>query len=414
MAKKKPTKKRAGEEPQPFFLGQEVTIEIDSLAYHSGHGVGRKEGFVLFVPRSAPGDLVRVRIEKLQSRFAEAKCLEVIKPSPFRRTPPCPVANRCGGCPWQHVEYDEQLRQKQRLLEKFLQPLLKVGAFPIEPLIPSPAEFFYRNRIQLQKRGQAIGYFASGSHELIAIEKCWIAELALNERIKTLINELNLSSQVSDESSILPDGRYELARLVSGEVRLSPRAPMTSSGGGEFSQVNEEQNKNLIDLVLNAAKSLGLGAQSSGEILDLYAGSGNFTLPLARTFLGCEVRGVELFQGMVERAQLAAKDEGLLNARFEASDVGQFLRQQKADPRRLIVLDPPRPGLDQVSRREIPRLTPAGLIYISCNPSTLVRDVQPWLSSYRIERAFGLDMFPQTAHLETVLILRRRDSIASH
>ncbi|MGE3386629.1 MAG: class I SAM-dependent RNA methyltransferase, partial [Bdellovibrionales bacterium] len=335
--------KTAAEKSQPFFIGDKVRVRIERLAYHSGHGVARHNGFVVFVPWTAPDDDVEVLIEKMHSSYAEARLLRIITPSPHRREPLCPVAGRCGGCQWQHVRYEEQLVQKQQMLKSALRKLAHEGALPLKPLVPSPAEFRYRNRIQLHRHGFELGYYAAGSRQLVPIEDCWLAEEALVQQF----------AKAKSRNADGPQERIEIARLKSGQVEL--RQSAAEAEAALFSQVNEAQNQNLIQMVLEAA-----GSGPYTQILDLYCGSGNLTFPLAKAFPDAQVTGVELSRIMVE----SARAESALLPRqsaleWVAAPTSQFLEKYRpSSPNWLLVLDPPRPGCDTATRMAILRLRP--------------------------------------------------------
>jgi 23S rRNA (uracil1939-C5)-methyltransferase len=353
---------------------------IDSLSYNGGRGVGRHDGMVVFVPGTAPGDRVRVRVTERKPRFMEAELLEILEPSPQRRTPPCPVANRCGGCSWQHVNYAAQVEQKEKILRDSLR---RLKGFEWLPFLAAPEEFHYRNRIQLQIQGSRRGFFAKRSRDLVEIEKCWIAEEALNKKLSQLTAAETANTR-----------RLELALTQSGGIAVhsGERAPEEAL----FSQVNRAQNEILKRRVLE------LIAGAPEWIMDLYAGSGNITLPLAQKYPEVPVTGVELSRDSVARGKAA-------NEKIEwiAGDVGRALT--KLEPRKgrgLIVLDPPRPGCDQAVIEQVLRHRPAQIIYVSCNPTTFARDAERLAPGYLLECVQGLDMFPQTEHVELLASLR--------
>lgn len=379
--------------PRPR-VGEELLLTIDRLAYHSGHGVARHLGFVVFVPFTAPGDKVLAKVDELHASYGEARLVKLVEASPHRRQPPCPVAGRCGGCPWQQVTYPEQLNQKQQLLSAALRKALEESGSSLLPLVAAPEEFRYRNRIQLHRHGKDLGYYAYGSRELVEIEDCWIAEDALVKKF----------SQVrarSKQPGLPNEERVEIARLKTGEIEL--RAENTDASLSQFSQVNEAQNQRLIELLLNAVKG-----RSFEHVFDLYCGSGNLTFPLADAFPDALVTGVELSREMIRAASAAS---ALLKRKspisWKAENVALFLKSQRTRPKTLVVLDPPRPGCDGAVRESVLRLAPQQILYVSCNPTTLARDLEFWMKNggYKLESAQGIDMFPQTAHLEAIVSL---------
>ena len=383
----------ASDKSQKPSLGEELTLTIDRLAYHSGHGVARHNGFVVFVPYTAPGDSVLAKINQLHASYGEARIVKLLKSGPERRKPPCPVAGQCGGCQWQQVNYPEQLRQKQRLLSEALRRLSPEGNLPLHDLIPAPEEFHYRNRIQLHRHGETLGYYAQGSREFVAIEDCWIAEKVLVQNFPALRARAQSSAETQE--------RIEIARLKNGQVQLRPTGQAANSA--LFSQVHEAQNQTLIKIVQKA-----VAGRNFDQILDLYCGSGNLTFPLAQALPKAQVTGVELSREMIREAQQeSAQNPNQRPISWVAQSVGPFLRQFRRQDKLLVVLDPPRPGCDVVTREALLRLRPEQIVYVSCNPTTLARDLEFLLknAAYTIESVQGLDMFPQTAHLEVVVSL---------
>ncbi len=393
--KKKVANKAAGLLTRPFFIGDELCLFIDRLAYHSGQGVARHQGFVVFVPFTAPGDKVNAKVVRLHPSYAEAELIEVLEPGPARRAPPCPVAGRCGGCQWQHVAYEEQLAQKQNILIHALKGLpLGDLKLPLEPFVGSPQEFRYRNRIQIHVQGEKLGYFAAGTRDMVEVQDCLIAE-------KALVEQFPLISARRD----LDRGRVEIARLETGEVEL--RQGEAEAHSHRFAQINEQQNKRLIEILISLVQN-----SKFSEIVDLYCGAGNLTFPLAKAFPGASVHAVDLSRVMIDTAQKRAyRLPRQSSIEWKAEPVSQFLAGFRPRDRDwLLVLDPPRPGCDRDSRNLILKLRPRQIVYVSCNPSTLARDLEPWLKSglYRLDFVQGLDMFPQTAHLEALVSLVAR------
>lgn len=361
-----------------------IELTIDSLSYHGGRGVGRHNGLVVFVSGTvAPQDRVRARITNKKSRLWEAELVEVLAASPFRRTPPCPVAGRCGGCSWQHVQYEQQVVQKEKILRDSLRNLTKYGEWTWLPFLRAPNEFHYRNRIQLHFRGGKFGFFAKGTRDLVSFTQCWITDQRLNERLATL--------QGADGAKI------QVALTESGEV--------TSMAGGHdpeialFAQVNQAQNEVLKSRVIE------LVSITPDWMMDLYAGSGNLTYPLAHHFPGIPLVAVELSRAAVERAKIK---NPLLTVQWRAGDVGvELAKIPPQSGRGLVVLDPPRTGVSAQVCDELLRHRPQQIVYVSCNPTTFARDVEKLVSSgsYRLEQVQGLDMFPQTEHVELIATL---------
>jgi len=357
-----------------------IELTIDSLSYNGGRGVGRFEGVVVFVPQTAPGDVVSVKITNKKARFWEGELVSVVKPSPHRRTPPCPVADRCGGCSWQHVSYEQQAVQKQKILNDSLRPLRKFAPWTELPFLAAPEEFYYRNRVQVQMRGGKKGFFAKRSHDLVEVEKCWIADEAINRQLRDL-------------------------QAAPGETRRELRV----SEGRDFAQVNDKQNavlqKRVVELI----------TCTPDWLMDLYAGSGNLTEPLHRRFPNVPLTAVELSASAVDRGRRLLPDVD-----WRGGDVAQVLKtvraaEMKMEPFRssdgVVVLDPPRTGCEPAVIEELLKHKPKQIVYVSCNPTTFARDAVKLVESgaYRVENVQGLDMFPQTEHVELIARLTQRD-----
>ena len=356
------------------------------MSYFGGRGVGRSDGVVTFVPGTAPGDLARVRVVRRKAKLIEAELIAILEPSPHRRTPPCPVADRCGGCSWQHVTYAEQLRQKDLILRSSLRRLTPEWF----PILPAPEEFDYRNRVQLQIDRGRWGFYAARSRRLVEFERCWIAAPAINA-------EKN-RRRPADFPGV---DKVEIALTETGEVRVMPgrRDP----GAALFSQVNTRQNEALRGLV---------GDWISGSpswFMDLYAGAGNFTDVLRAAAPAAHGLAVELSQASVARGRrrVPAVD-------WVADDVGRALaRRTPSEGPGLVLVDPPRVGADRAVIAELARHRPTQIIYVSCNPTTFARDAELLVGGgeFVFERVRGLDMFPQTEHVELIASFRHRSAV---
>ncbi|MCB0422007.1 MAG: class I SAM-dependent RNA methyltransferase [Bdellovibrionales bacterium] len=386
MAGSKKNSLKTADENQPFFVGQELELEIESLTFNGGRGLARKEGFVFFLPGTAPQEKVLAKVTKVKKNFAEAMAIQVLSPSPNRRTPPCPVAQDCGGCCWQHIDYPAQLKQKYAIVCSAYKKLAP-GVFIQQPHA-SPNEFRYRNRIQVHKADDRIGFLKSKSHQIVPIEDCLISEEELTSQFANIRKDQGLR------------GRIEIARKTDGSVTIvSGKRPAHLH---LFSQVNTAQNQWLIDKVIDTLS----GQNSFQNIYDLYCGAGNFTLPIARAFPHLNIVGVELSESSIK----IAKQEKS-HAQFFASDVAQFLRKNRFSSDAFVILDPPRIGCDPSVIDELSHWGPDHILYISCNPMTQVRDLANLMSKYSIKWVQPIDLFPQTDHVEVMTLLSRSDHV---
>jgi 23S rRNA (uracil1939-C5)-methyltransferase len=361
-----------------------IDLTIDSLSYNGGRGVGRFEGVVVFVPFTAPGDVIRARVREQKPRFWEADLVEIVKPSSSRRAAPCPVFERCGGCSWQHVTYAAQVEQKQKILQDNLRGLKKLAEFEVQPLLAAPEEFGYRNRIQLQVRAGRFGFFAKRSRDLVSFKECLIAEKRINEAIQSFHPK--------------SEGKVELALTEAGDLRIMEGE--RDSEAALFSQVNTVQNEALKNEMLEFIHV------DPDWIMDLYSGSGNLTFPLAKAFPDKPLLAAEMSRTSVERGKKASGE--FPQIRWEAGDVEKVLHKEKPQKGSgLIILDPPRTGVSKRVVEELLRLRPQQIVYVSCNPSTFARDAESLVRSgrFRLEKVRGLDMFPQTEHVELIASL---------
>jgi len=433
---------------------------IESLAY-GPHGVARIDGKVHFVRGVAPGDLVEVEVREDRGSFAYADVVRVLEPGPARREPPCEYQPRCGGCPWQQVADDEQARAKEAIVREMLARVGGIESPAVEPILrPAPA-FGYRRRLSMRIADRRVGFLAGASHDLVPIERCLLASPALDGAIavaqawvaslRTRLNRLEIASvgPGPDAPGATPggafgdaagpgrfvlvgqaDGAYAPAddeaseRLLAHEPRVAGtavhgrgfrrvfgddrvRVPLVGGDAlelraGDFTQVGDAGNAALIACVVEAA-----GATRGRAVADLYAGAGNLAIPLARR--GARVFAVERSRSSVASGRENASRLGLADLSFEDGDVPRVLDDWLAQGRAVdtVVLDPPRSGAAAAIPRLL-RLAPVGIVYVSCEPSTLARDLRALSSAYRLESARPIDFFPQTHHVETVARLARR------
>ena len=420
-------------------------MHIDSIAA-GGEGVGRlPDGRVLFVPRTAPGDLARVEITRRAKRWARGTLRELVEASPQRRTPPCPYASRCGGCALEHLEYGAQLAAKARIVADALARIGGIRSLPhsIE-VVASPEQLRYRNRVSFTLRRRGEGEVVAGFHALGApgrvvdvdgrcllpeepIARVWEALRAAwgpNARCLPAGEELRLtlrSARNGDVSLLIEGGSSpgrpeELLGAVAGLVSIWHRpgsnpaellagAPaLDEMWGGEgvrlagaaFLQVNRSMAPLLEAYVLEQA-----GRTTGQRVIDAYCGIGVHARRLARA--GADAVGIEMDPHAVAEARRIAPP----GARFEEGPVETLLPMSL--PADLVILNPPRAGIGAEVAATLQRQPPGRLIYISCDPATLARDLRHLASTLRLESIRCFDLFPQTAHVESVAVLGKGD-----
>ncbi len=361
-----------------------MKLFIHEIAF-GGSGVGKSpdDGRAVFVPYTAAGETVEVEIVRTHKSYLEARLVAVLEPSPHRVTPPCPYFGRCGGCSYQHLDAGEQRETKRRQVESVLR---RVGRFeppPVGDTVPSPLDYEYRNRITVHVRPDAIGFHghdARGMPRLIDIERCALAAPAVNEA---------------------------LARLRDKPARLRREGHCTlRSGPGPrhgFEQTNDGAAEKLLALVA------GLLPEDTrrSRLIDAYCGSGFFARVLRDRF--ARVTGLE----WDERSTRVAQQNAAPHERYLCGDVAVLLPQALGDAGAcgeavVLILDPPSEGLAAPVRQAVLDDPPTDIVYVSCNPATLARDIGGWQKEYETLSLTPLDMFPQTAEIEVVARLRRR------
>jgi len=361
-------------QPAPKMrVGQEIVIEINDIGF-GGRGVGRIGGIACFVPGVIEGERVRVKIAKVKSRMMEAWLLEVLEPSEHRIAAPCPVFLKCGGCAYQHIDYSHQLRIKENQLREALRRLGGLVDPPVSSMLPSPEPYGYRNRITVHIREGQAGFFAQGSNRVVPVSKCLIAS-----------GEVDLGFQ--DLLKSRPhDGDY----LIGEKKRY-----------GGFRQVNNAVAEILKKTVREAVRAAGEANPIRELLVDAYCGAGFFAHELQGLFT--KVIGIERSIASVAMASRQAAD----NEEYLAGDVEQMLgRALAAAPSEgtILLLDPPSEGLADLATETILQTPPARIVYVSCNPATLARDAKRLSERYRLVQVTPLDMFPQTAEIESVSV----------
>jgi 23S rRNA (uracil1939-C5)-methyltransferase len=453
--------------PAPVSPDQELELRIDSLAF-GGNGVARLDGFVLFVRRGLPGDLVRARVTKVKRNHAEAVTVDVLEPGPVRVEAPCSHYPACGGCRFQDLAYDAQIAEKEAQVRDALQRIGGLSEPPLEPILPVESIFHYRNKLEYSftqaDDGPTLGLHRAGRwDEVLPIEQCWLTtdlgnairnavrDWAREERLRAydqkthegflrhlvvregrntgqaLVVLVTAPGELPDEEHFVDVlGRFPEVHSVHWAINDRPaevtRDLPTRLLFGEdaieeelcglrfrvspnaFLQTNTEMAEQLYGLA-------GEYAQLSGgeTVYDLYCGTGTIALTLARNAL--TVWGVEASEEAVACAIDNAALNGIGNAAFFAGDVGRSLDELHArsgDPE-VVVVDPPRSGLSGRAVRHIGKLEPRRIVYVSCNPTTLAGNVKELIGEwgYRLERVKPVDMFPHTPHVEAVALLVR-------
>ena len=449
----------------PVRKGQ--ILEVDVTGYTSeGQGVARVEGLAVFVAGAIRGERVKIKIVHLGHTAAYGEIVEILRPSPHRRTPDCPYAADCGGCVFWHMDYEEELRAKA---QRVADALTRIGGldFPQVPITPGPSVTGYRNKAQYPValvRGKAqAGFFRQRTHEVIPVERCLIQGAEADQARETVIRWMrenhvpaydektgkgllrhiyvrtaqatgqvlvclvingdgipqekllvhNLLTDVKNLTTVCLSIHKKPGNAVLGDkfvtihgpgyiedvlcglrFRLSPRS---------FYQVNRDQAERLYETAIDLA-----GLTGRETVLDLYCGTGTITLALAKK--AKRVIGVEIIPAAIRDARENAARNAVENAEFFCADASQAAQQfaQTGIRPDVIVVDPPRKGLDETVVDAMAQMSPEKIVYVSCDPATLARDLRRLEGrGYETKTAQALDMFPRCAHVETVVLLSR-------
>ncbi len=435
----------------------EITLLIDGLG-HSGEGVGRLDGLTIFVDGALPGETVKARLFRVKKTHAFAKLESVITPSPHRVKPPCPIFGKCGGCQIMHLSYTEQLKFKKKRVADAMQRIGKIDPSIVLDPVPSPLEFGYRNKIQLPVRdlgGPTLGLYAKNSHDLVSVDRCLIhcdlgeevfkelkslvkasklepydqergkGELrhvliksaihtnevlvlfVTNRRASTALKTLsravfdtipavkgvvhNVHKQkdnviLGDTYQTLEGASYIQEKLLGLTFSISPAS---------FFQVNPLQAENLYLKALEWAD-----VKPEDTVLDAYCGVGTLSLIFAKK--AKKVIGVESVSEAIKDAKKNAKRNKIDNVSFVCAPAETFIHTLESID--VLLLNPPRKGCDPAFLEGVKKLAPKKIIYISCDPATLARDLR-LLDTYKPVQVQPFDMFPQTSHVECVVEL---------
>ena len=432
----------------------EIELKIDSMAF-GGKGIARHDGKVYFVEDGIEGDQVLASVTEVTDRYNEARVKSIIKPSDFRGPSPCAVSDQCGGCQWQGVPYGQQIVWKRHFVINALRRIGKIGEDIEVDTLPSPLTQGYRNRIFVRARvlrdGSVVaGYFKRSSRDFVPVSRCEIANERINKfltALKTLsLSDRLTSARVEDEVRFrfeiqdlptMPDTSPHLlisvydtdqekipAALIANELKsipgvlwagpsadlsAAPQVPFETDLGvtfhtaaGQFQQVNIQHNHTVRRLVKDTVESI-----NPDRVLDLFCGSGNLSLPIANGIR--HIDGVEFSKRAIDTAKYNVERNNLKNAHYYSGDTEKFLWRaaKQGFLYDLIIADPPREGMFK-SLIPLMKLKPKHILYVSCDPTTLSRDLGSLVKhGFSVKRFVALDFFPNTYHIESFVVLER-------
>ncbi len=419
-------------ESQPVQQDDLIELELTTMA-HGGSAIGRHEGRTIFVPYAIPGERITARLTQDKGRFAYAEGVTLLAGSQARVIPHCPHfgPKRCGGCHWQHIEYPAQLAFKEQIVRDQLTRIGGIAEPPVLSIIPSPTAWQYRTHVTLHvtPEGQ-VGFVGTDDQRIVPIQECHI----IRPELQDLLERLNLETldgntlarlrlQVGSQSddllialstlddlppaieldlpvsvSFLSQDDEPQALIGTGKVHYAVKGRVFQVTAGSFFQVNLPLAEQLVDLVL-----ANLALQGEESVLDLYSGVGLFSAFLAER--AALVTAIEGYPTAVADADANLRD--LSNVTLIEGLVEDVLPELD-EPFDAAVLDPPRSGMETAALDALAALAPARIVYVSCDPATLARDIKRLIAKgYQLQSVQPLDMFPQTYHIECVATLRR-------
>jgi 23S rRNA (uracil1939-C5)-methyltransferase len=403
-------------------------VNIEKLIY-GGAGLARHEGRVVFVPFSAPGDQVLVQPVESKKNYIRAEIKKIVTPGSSRIEPLCCHFEKCGGCDWQHLEYSYQVEAKQQILNELIRHKLPEASNLDINMRACAQPFGYRSRTRLQAKGcgpnAMVGFYRSGSHIIEDVETCPLFVPTLNEALKALRHfkskeEIDPSPQEIEIACSEEERAWAAQRMgvnhdrgistltgdEKNEAILHKKIGNYSYSvtASAFFQANDYVVRELVDHVMHCAQDT-----RNAAALDLFSGAGLFSLPLASLFRN--VVAVESYRPSSKLCAAAAASAGLRHLQTICADVFDWMQSEtvhRISQFDLVVLDPPRTGAAPQVLEHLCKWAPKTIIYVSCDPQTLARDlIQITSHNYRIDSIQGFDMFPQTYHFETVVRLKK-------
>ncbi len=409
-----------------------MIVKIDKVVF-GGKGLARLDNKVCFVSFVLPDEEIEVKVIKDKKNLWEGLPQKILKTSPYRREPPCSYYGECGGCDFQHINYQKQVDLKKEILEETFQRLAK-EQIKVEKVIPSPEELFYRNRVQFKYDGERFGFFKADSNDVVDIDKCLIADEEINKLIPVL-REVISTSVKEVHVFISPDKKALIKFITDGVFELNfdalvDKSPVSIAGAGvyrgnkrlklfgknfvfykvgkfnfrvsidSFFQVNRFQIENFIKEVMDEVPS-----DKTLTVGDLFCGVGTLSIPIAKKVK--KVFGVEISKSAVKDANYNARINNVNNVNFYEVSADRAIDVLYGHNPDILIVDPPRTGLAKKLIEKINQLPKLKkIIYVSCNPTTLARDYSLLKEGeFQISKLKMIDMFPQTHHIEAIAVL---------
>ena len=409
-----------------------MSYKIERLD-HQGRGITYINGKIAFVKDTLPGEEIELKIIKENSKLIEAEPTSFLKESQLRVKELCPYYKECGGCNLLHMSYEEQIKYKQSKIVDVMKKYADINSEVIKQIVPCDRQFHYRNKVTLKVK-EKLGYFKEKTYELISIKKCLLVNDKINEIIKILngytdlsnikevviksftdketmliiylqedeINEnlLDYLSRHVDNIIVYDNNKKMIKRIGKGNIIAKLKEKQFKIGANSFFQVNMDQTLKIYDKIADYLSKI-----EDSTVLDLYCGVGSIGLYSVSNY--AKLIGVEIVPEAIENAKTNAELNSMGNTKFLVGDTKTILMHSnyKADT---IIVDPPRAGLDKSVIEDIKKINPNMLIYLSCDPITLARDLKLLSDLYDVEELIPYDMFPNTHHVETLVKLTKK------
>lgn len=358
---------------------------------HQGRGIAKINEKITFIPNTLPDEIVDIEITKEKKKFMEGKVTNFKKKSPKRLENICPYYPKCGGCQLLHLDYEEQLKYKQDKMENILKRY-QLENIKLNPIIRSPKQFSYRNKVTFQNHNHSLGYFEEESYNFIKIDNCLLLDNKINEVIHTLPTDKDKVVVRSNQKEVIyEDTKKIMHTIVDYKFLVSLPA---------FFQINDS----VTPLLYGKVKEY-LNPTKEDTVLDLYCGTGTIGIFVSKD---CKkVIGIEKNSEAIKDAWENAKINNISNIEFICGDAGVETKKLQEKPTSIII-DPPRSGLNKETLDIIMKLSPKKIVYVSCDPMTLVRDLNLLKENYEIMEITPFDMFPNTYHVENVCLLLKK------
>lgn len=386
-----------------------------------GRGIAYLNGKVLFVPKTVPGDIVEIAVINDKKNFSECQVLKYIEYSPERINSSCPYFDSCGGCDFLNVKYENSLNYKVNKVKE----IFNKNGISINPkVVFSSQNLFYRNKITLKVQNGKLGYFKNNSHDLVEIDKCIIASNAINSMIPYIkkFNILNGNVTIrsnQNEEILLVIESYDNLNININEIKKNIKLVGIVINNRLFYGV-DFLNENINDLNYRISydsffqinprvaqilfNTIDENIDVNDNVLDIYCGVGTLSLSAAKK--AKQVVGIEIVKNAILNAKFNAKINNIQNTEFILGDASNF-KFSKYNNFNKVIVDPPRSGLTNSVISTILKINPEEIIYVSCDPQTLVRDIKILSANYVIKDSFVLDMFCYSYHVETIVILNK-------